>query len=327
MGRKVGLGSASLAVLLAVSGVVGGESRRPFSPERAAFEVEIGDRAIGERIASAFVLPGQRVPIEVSDVPPVDRFQISAASGVLRREHAGSWSWTAPTRTGLYRLSIVDSHSGQKMTINAFVMVPFDNMRRGALNGYEIGRYPRRPPIAEPFYRRPAGFIEVTRENQETLVSPHFRLQQFVCKQGSRYPKYLVLREELVDKLERLLALLNERGVEATTLHVMSGYRTPRYNRALGNVAHSAHLWGGAADVFVDEDGDGVMDDLDGNGVIDSRDTRVLTEIVDELDASENDTRLIGGLGRYRANDAHGPFVHVDVRGYRARWGMKTAAR
>jgi hypothetical protein len=28
-----------------------------------------------------------------------------------------------------------------------------------------------------------------------------------------------------------------------------------------------------------------------------------------------------GGLGLYQANRAHGPFVHVDVRGYPARWG------
>jgi hypothetical protein len=207
------------------------------------------------------------------------------------------------------------------MTLNAFVMVPFDKLRRGAVNGYAIGRYPHRPPIDEPFYRPPAGFIEVTRENQETLISPHFRLKQFVCKQGSRYPKYLVLREELVDKLELVLEVLNERGVDATTLHVMSGYRTPLYNRALGNVSWSAHLWGGAADVFVDEDGDGVMDDLDGNGVVDARDTRVLTKIVEEIDHSDDDVRLVGGLGRYRANHVRGAFVHVDVRGYRARWG------
>jgi hypothetical protein len=30
---------------------------------------------------------------------------------------------------------------------------------------------------------------------------------------------------------------------------------------------------------------------------------------------------LVGGAGRYRANRAHGPFAHIDVRGYRARWG------
>jgi hypothetical protein len=30
---------------------------------------------------------------------------------------------------------------------------------------------------------------------------------------------------------------------------------------------------------------------------------------------------LIGGLGMYKATRQHGPFIHVDVRGNRARWG------
>jgi hypothetical protein len=29
---------------------------------------------------------------------------------------------------------------------------------------------------------------------------------------------------------------------------------------------------------------------------------------------------LVGGCGIYPGNGAHGPFVHVDARGYRARW-------
>jgi hypothetical protein len=29
---------------------------------------------------------------------------------------------------------------------------------------------------------------------------------------------------------------------------------------------------------------------------------------------------LVGGLSAYRANSAHGPFVHIDARGVRARW-------
>ncbi|MFH2036543.1 MAG: hypothetical protein ABIJ45_09090 [Candidatus Zixiibacteriota bacterium] len=31
--------------------------------------------------------------------------------------------------------------------------------------------------------------------------------------------------------------------------------------------------------------------------------------------------KFIGGLGRYKKTEDHGPFVHTDVRGYRARWG------
>jgi hypothetical protein len=29
---------------------------------------------------------------------------------------------------------------------------------------------------------------------------------------------------------------------------------------------------------------------------------------------------LVGGIGIYKACCGHGPFTHVDVRGYRARW-------
>ena len=29
---------------------------------------------------------------------------------------------------------------------------------------------------------------------------------------------------------------------------------------------------------------------------------------------------LIGGAGVYPAESGHGPFIHIDVRGYRARW-------
>ena len=31
---------------------------------------------------------------------------------------------------------------------------------------------------------------------------------------------------------------------------------------------------------------------------------------------------FIGGLGKYKKTASHGPFVHVDVRGFRARWGQ-----
>jgi hypothetical protein len=296
------------------------ETGRTFRTQRASFAVEVGGQRIDDRVGSAFVLPGERLPLAILAALPSQRFHVTAAQGTLRGRE-DRWSWTAPNRPGLYPLSIVEEDSGQRTRLNAFVMVPSKRVHRGALNGYPIGSYPRGRGGVESFYQAPVGFIEVTRENQDTELSPHFRLRQFVCKQGSRYPKYVVLRPELLTKLEGVLEALNARGIEATTLAVMSGYRTPRYNRSLGNTRFSAHLWGGAADVFVDEDGDGVMDDLNGDGRIDARDTLVLSEIVEQIESSESGIRLIGGLGRYHSNEAHGPFVHVDVRGYRARWG------
>ena len=47
-------------------------------------------------------------------------------------------------------------------------------------------------------------------------------------------------------------------------------------------------------------------------------DALVLFDAAETVEQSNPD--LVGGLSAYKANSAHGPFVHVDVRGRRARW-------
>lgn len=60
------------------------------------------------------------------------------------------------------------------------------------------------------------------------------------------------------------------------------------------------------------------MDDLNQDGRIDQLDAEWLAERVDSLE--ETHTHLVGGVGRYRATAYHGPFVHIDSRGPKARW-------
>jgi uncharacterized protein YcbK (DUF882 family) len=63
-------------------------------------------------------------------------------------------------------------------------------------------------------------------------------------------------------KLEALLEAANANGWEAKSFYVMSGFRTPYYNSSIGNdTSSSRHLYGGAADIWIDNDGDGQMDD------------------------------------------------------------------
>ena len=101
----------------------------------------------------------------------------------------------------------------------------------------------------------------------------------------------------------------------------MSGYRTPWYNQAIGNVPYSRHAWGGAADIYIDEAPmDGRMDDLNGDGRVDRDDARWLADFVSGMSRRGEFGARIGGLGVYGSNSAHGPFIHVDVRGSRARW-------
>lgn len=192
------------------------------------------------------------------------------------------------------------------------------------LDTYRVGHWPTRGLAArDERYFPPAGFIPVTPANELTPVSKRFRLRDFLTHdQRDVWPKVLVLRTVLVDKLELIGDELQRRGLPGT-LRIMSGFRTPQYNEQGvgskgGRAAQSRHMYGDAADVFVDAGGDGVMDDLDGDGRITIRDARVLFGVAEYVEAQH--PHLTGGLSAYPANSAHGPFVHIDVRGVRARW-------
>ena len=206
-------------------------------------------------------------------------------------------------------------------------LLPFTAKIDGRVGPYVLGTWPHerrrraRPDGDAPL---PVGFIQVTPDNDDLPISAHFRLGDFLTKnQVDVWPKMLVLREPLIDKLELVIDELRASGVHVAHLQVMSGFRTPAYN-ALGvgrggRAQDSRHQYGDAADVFVDNDHDGRMDDLDGDGRITVRDADVIVRAAERVEARV--PALVGGIGRYRATAAHGPFVHIDVRGRRARWG------
>ena len=294
-----------------------------FSPQRTPFHVSFGDHQIGHRVMAMFVLPNQTVPVAVEGTfaPNDQRFEFAGGAGRAWTAGANRWMWSAPATTGLYPISVRERGTGELMTINVFVMVPNSAMKNGSINGYRIGRYPARRNGFEANYAAPEGFVEVTPELEGVAVSPHFTLGQFVCKQKGS-PRYLVLRPVLLEKLEEMLAQLNERGVEAHTFSVLSAYRTPFYNKAIGNeTGFSRHHYGDAADIFVDQDGDLRMDDLNGDGRRNMADARVLQSIADGINKSERFASLVGGLGAYAPTHGHGGFIHVDVRGFDVRWG------
>jgi hypothetical protein len=201
---------------------------------------------------------------------------------------------------------------------------PFTDKVNGRIGQYLIGFWPgERGRVTSLAYQNPPGFIEVTAENQDTKISEHFRLRDFLTHDQVRtWPKYLVLRDELVDKLELVIQQLEKQGVVVRRMTVMSGFRTPQYNGPGGDGRSglSRHMYGDAADVFVDNDGDGRMDDLNRDGRVDHRDARVILDAAEQVERRHPE--LQGGVGVYRATDSHGPFAHVDVRGWRARWGL-----
>ena len=228
------------------------------------------------------------------------------------------WTWTAPDTPGHYTVTIASPYDD--VLLNAFVMVPFANGKQAAVEGYRIGAYEAKPLRGDARFLPPQGLIRVDASNRDVRVSPHFTLGEFTCHQPGD-PKFVVLDERLILKLEMLLEEVQKRGIPAKTFTLMSAYRTPAYNKQIGNTTtYSLHLFGRAADIFVDDDGDGRMDDLNGDGLVNKADAQLLFNLFDSLTSESWYQPFLGGLGLYGPKPHRGPFVHVDVRGYTARW-------
>jgi hypothetical protein len=247
-------------------------------------------------------------------------FEVALEGKRLLSDNASDWIVEAPTAPGLYALTVSNA-GGIKIHVNLLVMVAASAVKDHALNGYRIGPPPPGNSKHPALYQQPAGFIEVTEDMLDLQLTPHFQLWQFLCKQEDGYPKYLVLQERLLVLLEGLLQTVRNAGYPAQTFGVISGYRTPWYNKKIGNVANSRHVYGDAMDLFVDMNNDGRMDDLNRDGVNNRADVDLLADMAEKYMTSTPTGRPVqGGVGRYSKNSRHGGFVHVDTRGYFARW-------
>jgi hypothetical protein len=234
--------------------------------------------------------------------------------------------FAAPSRPGIYSLAVRSNDTTRTVdNLNVITLVPFAKKSNGRIGSYLLGSWPfeRGGQPRSPAYANPVGFIEVTQQNQNTYVSEHFRLRDFLTKtQFDVWPKYILLSPKLLDKLELTIMELQEMGHPVKTVHIMSGFRTPNYNVSGGNTQGRAglsrHMYGDASDIFVDNDGNGVEDDLNRNGRSDPGDAEVVAQAADRVEKKY--PSLVGGVGVYSACCGHGPFTHIDCRGNRARW-------
>ncbi|MDZ7265119.1 MAG: D-Ala-D-Ala carboxypeptidase family metallohydrolase [candidate division KSB1 bacterium] len=292
-----------------------------FDTGEVCFSIRFKNEISSYRLMTIFLLPNEKIELQAVVQQSTSRFQLVANDGQLISERSSAWLWQAPAAPGIYPVRIVHFPSQEAMQLQMIVLVPFEKMDDGQLNGCFIGDYPEIPDKYADKYETPAGFVEITEENQHTWITPHFQLKQFLCKQTGGFPKYTVLQERLLLKLELILKTINLKGIRCQTLTIMSGYRTPYYNNAIGNVRFSRHIYGAAADFYIDESPkDGQMDDLNGDNRIDIRDAQLIAEHIEALSQESSYKPFEGGLAVYKSTASHGPFVHVDVRGFRARW-------
>lgn len=292
----------------------------PFAREARAPSVSASPAVFGRsgQVRVQMVLPNERFdfPLEVRGDPggltyAWVRAQDSAV--VTPSQPLIGASVTAPGFSGFYRLE-VEAESGHRIvdSILVAVMVPYANKIGQTLNGYRIGNY--RSGIDGDAPPPPRGFVEVTREAAELAVSKHMRLSDFISHDAQQdlWPKYVALDARVLDKVELVIAYVGAfRGGrdQRVNVDVHSGFRSPVHNQRVPRAARdSRHQYGDAADLAIDADGDGRVTWRDG----------MLVSL--QVEQVERDfPQYTGGLGLY-GNSNGVPYVHIDVRGKRARW-------
>ena len=346
--RRLDIGSAAVVVLLVAGWIwsitMAVTGRLPNMGVGSASAVMAASLTSADATSAAYLtdatlnalvgnLRGASGKLRVEVVVPGEKVSDSAVGGAtLRVESPGTTGSDVAPRSGIFRVfAAIGSALKPVGDFSVIGLVPRSTKQNGKVGLYYVGNWPGekggrvKAPGKAPAdrYLPPSGFIEVTRANADTRVSEHFRLRDFLTHdQPNVWPKYLVLQMRNVDKLELVLSDLAQRGIDVSGVTVMSGFRSPQYNEGGGNTVGRAslsrHMYGDAADIFIDSNHDGVMDDLNHDGKISIADSRVVQQAVDRVESAHPE--LVGGAGVYPAESGHGPFIHIDSRGYRARW-------
>lgn len=84
------------------------------------------------------------------------------------------------------------------------------------------------------------------KKDGEKFITPHFRVREFRCKDGS---DKILISTELVEMLEKLRTKLG------CSININSGYRTKSHNKSVGGSVTSKHCKGLAADIICKKDG------------------------------------------------------------------------
>ena len=324
--RRVSLRARAATAAIACAAALGvlqfhrpPEALRP-KPFAALFGAVAAPDAFGRsgEVRVRFAMPGEtvRFPLAVNGDPSalVYRWVNAATSAVADSAHplvAGAL--VAPRDPGFYRLAV--EQGGERRVVpdvSLAVLTPFEAKSNGLLDGYRIGTY-----IAERAQRggRPQGFVKVTEETAALPLSKHFRVGDFLSRDGQRqWPRYAAVDPRLIDKLELVIAEVakakgNPDSVQVW-VNVNAAFRSPSYNRTVARAAKdSRHQQGDAADVAIDADFDGRLT---------RKDSRLVAAAVERVEREHPD--LVGGMGLYLSKRYAHSYVHIDARGRRARW-------
>lgn len=123
------------------------------------------------------------------------------------------------------------------------------------------------------------------------------------------HPIYFRLKAATFHLVLDFLLQLEARELDTKSIVVRYGYRHPMFNLEVNGALKSQHIYGTAIDLYIG--------DLDRSGVADSSDKVLASTLLETLVGNK------GGLGNYPGTQV----LHVDTRGYRARWQSYTPGK
>ena len=203
----------------------------------------------------------------------------------------------------------VTRHSQLDSVLDGLQVIPFQKIDKGYLAEAGITAKWKRVLSKRSWY--------VVRGKQafQYLVW-NFRIEDFMTKDNAwevnrtnpdaGHIQYLCLDRRVLHRLMDLLDYMHEQKLDITKVLIKHGFRYPSYNARIGGAKKSRHQFGEAIDLFIG--------DVNRDGRADEEDKAPLLAILD--------TKIIGdggGVGRYP--DSH--VIHLDVRGFRARWDQQ----
>lgn len=162
------------------------------------------------------------------------------------------------------------------------------------------------------FYEQYTGtkWLRIGRLDLKKNFAGNFQLWELIpkdsCYQNCCFrggDTYFLFDTRIAHKLLYLLLIMEERGLNTRELSIYHGFRHPAYNEEVGGASRSQHLFGRAIDIR--------PGDVDGDGDIDREDKKAIVDILDKEVIGDE-----GGIGDYH----HSMGIHMDVRGYKARW-------
>ncbi len=114
---------------------------------------------------------------------------------------------------------------------------------------------------------------------------------------------YLGIDKRILHKALELQHLLSEKGLNKDGFKIRSGHRTPVHNERVGGASKSRHIKGEALDL--------IIGDINNDHVYTVEDKEIVLKLCKNKIIGNK-----GGIGLYPGTKV----VHIDVRGYKARW-------